>query len=65
MLLFSFQKHHNLPINNNDVKLDYIITEKGIINENINFLVMSWEPQEEKLLKKNLSNLIKENKINF
>ena len=26
---FSFQKHHKLPINNNDVKLDYILTEKG------------------------------------
>ena len=28
---FSFQKHHNLPVNNQDFKLDYIITEKGII----------------------------------
>ena len=27
---FSFQKHHKLPINQNDVKLDFIITEKGI-----------------------------------
>ena len=27
---FSFQKHHKLPINQNDVKLDYILTEKGI-----------------------------------
>ena len=27
---FSFQRHHNLPINQNDVKLDFIITEKGI-----------------------------------
>ena len=27
---FSFQRHHKLPINQNDVKLDYIITEKGI-----------------------------------
>ena len=27
---FSFQKHHNLPINRNDFKLDYILTEKGI-----------------------------------
>ena len=26
---FSFQKHHKLPVNNNDVKLDYILTEKG------------------------------------
>ena len=28
---FSFQKHHNLPVNKHDFKLDYIITEKGII----------------------------------
>ncbi len=27
---FSFQKHHKLPLSNNDVKLDYILTEKGI-----------------------------------
>ena len=27
---FSFQKHHKLPINKNDVKLNFIITEKGI-----------------------------------
>ena len=27
---FSFQKHHKLPINNKDVKLDYILTEKGM-----------------------------------
>jgi 5-formyltetrahydrofolate cyclo-ligase len=26
---FSFQKHHKLPMNKNDVKLDYILTEKG------------------------------------
>ena len=26
---FSFQKHHRLPVNNNDVKLDHILTEKG------------------------------------
>ena len=28
---FSFQRHHKLPINKKDVKLDYILTEKGII----------------------------------
>ena len=28
---FSFQKYHKLPINSKDYKLDYIITEKGII----------------------------------
>ena len=28
---FSFQRHHKLPINQKDVKLDFIITEKGII----------------------------------
>ena len=27
---FSFQKYHKLPINKNDVKIDYILTEKGI-----------------------------------
>ena len=27
---FSFQRHHKLPINHNDVKLNFIITEKGI-----------------------------------
>ena len=26
----SFKKHDKLPINNKDVKLDYILTEKGI-----------------------------------
>ena len=28
---FSFQKHHKLPVTKKDFKLDYIITEKGII----------------------------------
>tara|TARA_B100001057_G_scaffold63137_1_gene56630 strand:+ start:53 stop:547 length:495 start_codon:yes stop_codon:yes gene_type:complete len=27
---FSFQRYHKLPRNKNDVKLDYILTEKGI-----------------------------------
>ena len=27
---FSFQRHHKLPMSQNDVKLDFIITEKGI-----------------------------------
>ena len=27
---FSFQKYHKLPVNSNDIKLDYILTEKGI-----------------------------------
>ena len=27
---FSFQKHHKLPRNKNDVGLNYILTEKGI-----------------------------------
>ena len=27
---FSFQRHNKLPINKNDVKLDFILTEKGI-----------------------------------
>ena len=29
-IAFSFQKHHKLPVTNNDVKLNYILTEKGI-----------------------------------
>ena len=27
---FSFQKYHKLPVNKDDVKLDFILTEKGI-----------------------------------
>ena len=27
---FSFQKYHKLPTDNNDVQLNYILTEKGI-----------------------------------
>jgi len=27
---FSFQKHNKLPINKNDIKLDFILTDKGI-----------------------------------
>ena len=30
-IAFSFQKHHNLPVNKKDFKLDYVVTEKGII----------------------------------
>ena len=32
---FYFQKNHNLPVNNKDIKLDYIVTEKGLFNENL------------------------------
>ncbi len=35
-IAFSFQKYNKLPIKSFDVKLDYILTEKGIKNENIN-----------------------------
>ena len=28
---FSFQKHHKIPVSDNDVKLDYILTEKGLV----------------------------------
>ena len=31
-IAFSFQKHHKIPLLNNDVKLNYILTEKGIFN---------------------------------
>ena len=30
-IAFSFQKYHKLPEMSNDVKLDYILTEKGIV----------------------------------
>ena len=29
-IAFSFQKHHKLPVSNNDVRLNYILTEEGI-----------------------------------
>ena len=29
-IAFSFQKHHKIPVSNNDIKLNYILTEKGI-----------------------------------
>tara|TARA_A100001011_G_scaffold384223_1_gene456562 strand:+ start:725 stop:1276 length:552 start_codon:yes stop_codon:yes gene_type:complete len=29
-IAFSFQKHHKIPVLSNDVKLNYILTEKGI-----------------------------------
>ena len=28
---FSFQEHNKLPISNNDVKLNYVLTEKGLV----------------------------------
>ena len=28
---FSFQRYHKLPISKNDVKLDFILTDKGLI----------------------------------
>ena len=33
-IAYSFQKCTQIPVNDNDFKLDYIITEKGIINSN-------------------------------
>ena len=33
-IAYSFQKCTQIPINNHDFKLDYIFTEKGIINSN-------------------------------
>ena len=30
-IAFSFQKYHKLPVNEKDVKLNYILTEKGIV----------------------------------
>ena len=33
-IAYSFQKCKKIPVNNHDFKLDYIFTEKGIINSN-------------------------------
>lgn len=33
-IAYSFQKSKQIPINNKDFKLDYIFTEKEIINPN-------------------------------
>ena len=33
-IAYSFQKYKKIPANNHDFKLDYIFTEKGIINSN-------------------------------
>ena len=33
-IAYSFQKCKKIPVNNHDYKLDYIFTEKGIINSN-------------------------------
>ena len=30
-IAFSFQKHHKIPTNKEDVKLKYILTEKGYL----------------------------------
>ena len=30
-IAFSFQKHHKLPVSNTDIKLNYILTEKGFV----------------------------------
>ena len=28
---FSFQEHNKLPISNSDIKLNYVLTEKGLV----------------------------------
>ena len=33
-IAYSFQKCKKIPVNNHDFKLDYVFTEKGIINSN-------------------------------
>ena len=33
-IAYSFQKYNSIPINKHDFKLDYIFTERGIINSN-------------------------------
>ena len=34
-IAYSFQRCKKIPVNNHDFKLDYIFTEKGIINSNL------------------------------
>ena len=63
-IAFSFQRYHKLPINEKDYKLDYIITEKGIFDENLNFR-RCYGSIRKKCCKKILPNFIQENKINF
>ena len=48
-LAFSFQKYKKIPTSALDVKLDYILTEKGIFNfyENISIRRCSWAIRSE------------------
>ena len=39
---FSFQKYHKLPVSKLDIKLDYILTEKGLQKWKYLFLGTSW-----------------------
>ena len=48
-IAFSFQKYHKIPVSNNDIKLNYILTEKVFFNENTNFrrCCGSFRPEEQ------------------
>ena len=61
---FSFQRHHKLPRNQNDVKLDLIITEKDLL---MNILILGdiMGASGRKALFNNLPKLIQSYKINF
>ena len=61
---FSFQETKNIPINKYDKKLDLIITDKKLYNENFIFRRCCWNFRCSKLTS-NLLNEISENKIDF
>ena len=62
---FSFQKHHNLPVNKYDAKLDYILTEKRNFLMKILILGDVMGPSGREAVKKNLSKVIEQNNISF
>ena len=63
-LAFSFQEHNKIPISNSDVKLNYVLTEKVLFNENFNFRRYNGNICR-KALDKNLPDIISKNEIDF
>ena len=64
-IAFSFQKSKKIPFNSTDVKLDYILTEKGILY--VKFLILGdivGNPGQ-LALNKNLKELIQKNQIDL
>ena len=63
-IAFSFQKHHKLPVSKEDVKLNYILTEKGIFKFKMNILILGdvVGPAGVKAVKEKLPKIIREKK---